>query len=108
MVAAFSEHKGLRPTHKIESSWLPFSGKKVDTIDWCKEELVTVIKSLEEERATLLSRPAGSAAFIQFHNQIAAHIFSQSTLHHRPLQMANRYADVAPDDVLVVFLAEAL
>lgn len=91
--------KSMRPTMRKDGNWLPFSGTKTDTIEWCKNELLEVTAALKEERAHLDSRPAGSSAFIQFRNQIAAHIFAQSTLHHRPLQMAQRFTDVAPEDV---------
>lgn len=93
--------KSMRPTMRKDSkAWLPFfSGTKTDTIDWCKQELVEVTEALKKERVGLESKPAGSAAFLQFRTQIAAHIFAQSTLHHQPLQMAQRFTDVAPDDV---------
>lgn len=89
----------MRPTIRVDGNWMPFSGHKTDTIEWCKKELLEVTAALKEKRSTLDAAPAGSAAFIQFHTQIAAHIFTQSTLHQEALRMTKRYVDVAPEDV---------
>jgi len=70
-----------RPTHKLGP--LGLWGKKVDTIEWAREEITTTTKELEKEREILLGEngsakyPPESAAFIQFHTQMAAHMFAQ-------------------------------
>ncbi|KAI9612594.1 hypothetical protein H4Q26_007751 [Puccinia striiformis f. sp. tritici PST-130] len=51
-------------------------GKKVDTIDYCK------MKSIE------------------FNEILAAQIFSQIVLYQKPLRMAKRYVDAAPQDII--------
>jgi hypothetical protein len=63
-----------RPTHKINKklAWAPWGGQQTDTIQWCKQELVTVTDELKEQRSMLGKRPPGSSAFIRFHTQIAA------------------------------------
>jgi calcium permeable stress-gated cation channel len=42
-----------RPTHRLKPSWAPFSlpfiGEKVDTIDWCREEIRRCNEVLEVE-----------------------------------------------------------
>ena len=90
-----------RPTHRV-GAWLPLPGmgKKIDTIDWAKDELVNVTVKLEEERSHLAERPVGSAAFIEFRTQVAAHMFQQATIHNLPLRMAGRYVEVGPADVI--------
>ena len=57
-----------RPQHRL--GWLPFIGKKVDTIDWARGEI-----------------PPQNSAFVMFHEQIAAHLAKQSLLHHKPYLM---------------------
>jgi hypothetical protein len=69
-----------RPTHRLSPiSFLPipFVGRKVDTIDYCREEISKNNKLLEEKRADLFEYPAKGSAFIEFHTQIAAHMFAQ-------------------------------
>ncbi|TNY20875.1 hypothetical protein DMC30DRAFT_396414 [Rhodotorula diobovata] len=93
-----------RPTHKLGP--LGLWGKKVDTIEWAREEITTTTKELEKEREILLGEngsakyPPESAAFIQFHTQMAAHMFAQCLNHHAPLRMSARYLEVAQDDVI--------
>ena len=66
-----------RPTHKLGKFGL--YGQKVDTIDWAREEIAKTNQELETERAQLSGDkyPRESAVFIQFHTQMAAHMFAQ-------------------------------
>ncbi|GAA6060530.1 hypothetical protein JCM10212_005611 [Sporobolomyces blumeae] len=93
-----------RPTHKL--GFLGLFGKKVDTIDWAREEIANKTKEIERER-DVLNGPSGdkeyepqSAAFIQFNTQIAAHMFAQCLAHHAPLRMSARYLEVHQEDVI--------
>lgn len=89
-----------RPTHKLGKFGL--YGKKVDTIDWAREEIVKTNEGLEAGRAQLSGDkyPRESAVFIQFHTQMAAHMFAQCLNHHAPLRMSSRYLEVAQADVI--------
>lgn len=49
--AAIVVPHGQRPTHRL--GFLPFTGKKVDTIDWAREEIVTCNRLLEEGCAAI-------------------------------------------------------
>lgn len=120
-----------RPTHRLPLGFLPFSlpliGKKVDSIDWAKEEiertnqeLTTMQKVLAREiiSTTKSSRlfnmnlrdmakelenqsyPPLNSAFILFNNQMAAHMAVRLLTHHEPYRMAKKYIDVAPEDVV--------
>ncbi|RDB30694.1 Uncharacterized protein RSN1 [Hypsizygus marmoreus] len=40
-----------RPQHRL--GWIPFTGKKVDTIDWAREEIGICTKLLDEGRAVI-------------------------------------------------------
>ncbi|KAG8904310.1 hypothetical protein FRC01_008787, partial [Tulasnella sp. 417] len=106
-----------RPTHRLPPfKWLPFGlpfmGEKVDTIDWCKNEIVETNRLLEESRAKLkedIDRPGVgddehypplNSAFILFNQQIAAHLAAQSLTHNEPYRMADKFVEVAPEDVI--------
>lgn len=98
-----------RPTHRVSSLPipLPFVGKKVDTIEWCREEIALCTAELDKGRAEL-SDPASwkgdfpplNSVFVLFHQQIAAHLCAQSIIHHIPYAMAQHYTEVAPEDVI--------
>jgi hypothetical protein len=88
--------RGDRPKHRINAKWwLPFSGTKVDTIDWARREVKRTSQILEQDRKTLADDiempgtegekyPALNSAFIYFHQQIAAHMVAQIVLHDQP------------------------
>ncbi|KAF7790505.1 hypothetical protein EIP86_001460 [Pleurotus ostreatoroseus] len=124
--------KKKRPTHRLPPfSWLPFSlpliGKKVDSIEWARQEIVETSAELKECRHALavdvahssnlppaetnhpdgLKPNAGSqtypplnSAFILFNKQIAAHLATQALAHHAPYRMADRHLAVDPEDVI--------
>lgn len=87
-----------RPTHRL--GFLGLFGKKVDTIDWCKDEIVRLSNLLEEAREKLDQHHPHNSAFIEFNDIVAAQIFSQIVLHQKPLRMAKRYVDAAPQDII--------
>ncbi|KAI5480450.1 AMP deaminase [Pseudohyphozyma bogoriensis] len=93
-----------RPSHKL--GFLGLFGKKVDTIEWARDEIAETNRLLAEGTATLSGAeadakyPPESAAFIQFNTQIAAHMFAQCLAHHAPLRMSARYIEVSQEDVI--------
>lgn len=97
-----------RPHHRLPlfeftPGWLPglpFIHKKVDTIYWCRQELARLNVEIEEDQKNTDRFPLMTSAFIQFHNQSAAHMACQSTIHHVPKQMAPRVVEINPDDVI--------
>lgn len=94
--------KKERPTHKLGA--LGCYGEKVDTLDWCREEIPRLTKELDERRRAAETdyetyRPA-SAAFIMFNTQIAAHMAAKTHAHHEPYRMANHYLEAHPLDVI--------
>ncbi|KAL4071415.1 hypothetical protein V8B97DRAFT_467079 [Scleroderma yunnanense] len=116
--------KDQRPTHRLPPSFLPFSfpftGEKVDTIDWARNEIATCSALLREARQTLDndSNPALpedvndndtiptqtyrllNSAFITFNQQLSAHMAYRALTHHEPYRMADRYLEVSPQDVI--------
>ncbi|KZS96318.1 DUF221-domain-containing protein [Sistotremastrum niveocremeum HHB9708] len=109
-----------RPTHRLPVSPLPFAlpfiGKKVDTIEWAREEIATTSTALDAGREAydadsnmVVSRisdlksqqyPPLNSAFVLFNQQIAAHLAAQSLTHNEPYRMAAKYTEVAPADVI--------
>jgi len=108
-----------RPTHRLKvlsflPFGLPFLGKKVDTIDWCREEIIRLNKEVGERQTrcqaemAMENSPSGkeelyprmNSAFLQFNQQLGAHLAAQSLAHHEPYRMASKYTDVAPEDII--------
>ncbi|RGP60570.1 hypothetical protein FSPOR_10537 [Fusarium sporotrichioides] len=94
-----------RPTHRLPlfgKSWLfpiPFVTKKVDTIYWCREQLARLNTEIEMDQQHPERFPLMNSAFIQFNNQVSAHMACQSVIHHVPRQMAPRVNEISPKDV---------
>ena len=97
-----------RPRHRVANfkwtpSWLPnlpLINKKIDTIYWCRAELARLNMEIEEDQQHPERYPIMNTAFIQFNNQVAAHMACQSVTHHIPEHMAPRMVEVSPDDVI--------
>lgn len=125
--------KNKRPSHRLPLfSWMPFSlpliGKKVDTIEWARQELAETNQALRRARhqlardvsmtadfpgthtndpnllcadsATAQTYPPLNSAFILFNNQMAAHMAAQMLIHHMPYRMTVKSVGVAPGDVV--------
>ena len=87
----------------VQWNWfpaLPWIGKKVDRIYHCRKELARLNSEIEADQDNSESFPYMSSAFIQFNNQIAAHMACQSVSHHVPHTMTPRIVEIAPDDVI--------
>lgn len=97
-----------RPTHRLARfdwtpGWLPglpLLNRKVDTIYWCRTELARLNAEIEEDQQHPERYPTMNSAFIQFNNQVAAHMACQSVTHHVPKRMAPRVVEISPDDVI--------
>lgn len=93
-----------RDTHHLPlADWmfsLPFIGKKVDTIYWCRKELARLNVEIEDDQAHPERFPLMNSAFIQFNHQVAAHMACQAVSHHLPKQMAPRLIEIDPSDVI--------
>ncbi|KAI9892076.1 MAG: hypothetical protein M1814_001782 [Vezdaea aestivalis] len=80
-------------------SWLRF-GKKVDTIDFCRSEVAKLNKEISEAQANPEKYPHVNSAFIQFHNQVAAHLACQALGNKLPKEMTPRIIEIDPKDVI--------
>ena len=79
---------------------LPLIGRKVDTIDYCRNEVARLNLEIEQDQKEPEKYPLMNSAFIQFNHQVAAHMACQAVSHHIPGQMAPRAVEISPDDVI--------
>ncbi|KAH7922752.1 DUF221-domain-containing protein [Leucogyrophana mollusca] len=118
-----------RPSHRLPAGFMPFSlpliGTKVDTIEWCRNEIAMTTKLLNEGRDKISNEsplpvpddfngdgkvdkkdrpqqtyPPLNSAFVTFNQQIAAHMAAQALTHHEPYRMYDKFVEVAPEDVI--------
>lgn len=89
-----------RPTHRTGP--LGLIGKKVDTIEWGREELKTLIPKADNAQADWLAGnyEKHSAVFVEFYTQSDAQAAFQTTTHHHALHMAPRHIGVKPDEIV--------
>ncbi|TCD61098.1 hypothetical protein EIP91_009035 [Steccherinum ochraceum] len=87
-----------RPHHRL--GFLGLWGKKVDTIEWCKDEIARLNKEIEEMRAVLGERKPMGSAFIQCNLQLGAHVLAQCVSYHTPLMMSKKFIEIDPKDVI--------
>ncbi|KAL2754310.1 hypothetical protein ACRALDRAFT_1056510 [Sodiomyces alcalophilus JCM 7366] len=95
-----------RPTHRVPRwgfptwlAWLTF-GHKVDTIYWCRTELARLNLEIRADQESPERYPLMSSAFVQFNEQLSAHLACQGLVHHLPKQMAPRINEISPRDVI--------
>lgn len=89
-----------RPTHKLGKFGL--YGKKVDTIDWSRNELQRLIPEITTKQAAArkAENKLTSSVFIEFTTLPEAQAAYQSLSHHQALQMAPRFTGMIPDEII--------
>ncbi|KAH9890785.1 hypothetical protein F4778DRAFT_752225 [Xylariomycetidae sp. FL2044] len=95
-----------RPTHKLK----PLIGKKVDTINWGREEVPRLNEEIRRQQARHLRGDADyvGAAFVEFTSQAAAQRAYQLAMHDSKKKQWNpRYIDVQPDEIVWKNLKES-
>lgn len=77
-------------------------GQKVDTIDWCREQLTTLITETDAAQAAYLNGETKKVGgvFIEFATQADAQGAFQTLSHHQALHMSPRYIGVNPSEVV--------
>ncbi|KAI8631232.1 DUF221-domain-containing protein [Xylariaceae sp. FL1651] len=94
-----SVKKAIRPRSKPTTS--PLS-KKIDTIEWLREQVKEKGELIEEMRRSHKSgEPHGAAAvFVEFRTQAEAQRACQQVASSNPLALVPRYPDVKPNEVI--------
>lgn len=85
-----------RPHHRLKF----LIGKKVDTIDYIKEELPALQKEVEELQKNHRDNKALNSVFVEFGSQYSAQVAFQTTTSHTALHMCPRHIGVEPTDVV--------
>ncbi|KIV93563.1 hypothetical protein PV10_04769 [Exophiala mesophila] len=87
-----------RPTHRLKF----LIGKKVDTINWCREEIARLNPLIEADQTRYRAgdAPPKNAVFVEFWTQTQAQAAFQRVAHHQPLHMAPRIVGLSPEDVI--------
>ncbi|KAI8643292.1 hypothetical protein BD408DRAFT_451253 [Parasitella parasitica] len=94
--------QNIRPTHR-ESSLpipLPCFGHKVDTINFYHNQIKELNETITEKQSEAHNLQQCNSAFIEFNQQIAAHMAAQSLMHKKAMQMAPRTIGISPSDVI--------
>ncbi|KAF7564104.1 hypothetical protein G7046_g41 [Stylonectria norvegica] len=94
-----------RPSHRLGP--LGLIGKKVDTIEWGREELHRILPQAETAQADWMAGnfKKSPAVFVEFHTQSDAQAAYQVVTHHHVLHMSPRYIGVQPNEVVWKSLA---
>lgn len=92
----------LRPTHRVSPLpiGIPFVGRKVDSIAYYRDEIQELNEKISQKQGNAEDFNQYSSAFIEFNQQIAAHMAAQCVLHSQELQMTPRYVQIAPTDII--------
>lgn len=87
-----------RPTHRLKF----LIGKKVDTINWARDEIERLTPEIEElqEKHRRGDAKLVSSVFVEFYRQSDAQLAYQSVAHNLPLHMAPRYIGLDPTQVI--------
>ena len=86
-----------RPTHRLKLLF----GRKVDTIEWCRAELKTLIPQVNAEQDKIRQKEGKRipAAFAEYYTQIAAQEAYQGLAHHQALHM-ERFIGINPEEII--------
>lgn len=71
-----------RPTRRLGFHRIPWSGKKVDTIEWAKKEIPRLNDKIAQARMELPNAKPHGAAMIMCNFQMGAHVLAQCTSYH--------------------------
>lgn len=87
-----------RPTHRLKL----LIGKKVDTIDWCRNELQRLVPEITKKQVAAKAGDSKklNSVFIEFTTLSEAQAAYQSLSHHKVLQMAPRFTGMIPGEVI--------
>ena len=87
-----------RPTHRLK----PLIGQKVDTINWCREEIGRLNPLIVAEQTKYRSGESEprNAVFVEFWTQTQAQSAFQMVTHHQALHMSPRVVGLSPEEIV--------
>ncbi|AET38405.1 Rsn1p Ecym_2697 [Eremothecium cymbalariae DBVPG len=85
-----------RPKHRLTF----LIGKKVDTIDYIKGELVKLNKEVVQLQADHMNAEPFNSVFVEFESQYYAQMAQRSIPHHAAFSMIPSYCGIEPKDVI--------
>lgn len=88
--------RNKRPTHRLKF----LIGKKVDTIEYGREELAKLNDEIAELKSHVSESNPLNSVFVSFHTQEQAETALQTLAHHQALHMAPRHIGIRPDDII--------
>lgn len=74
--------------------------KKIDTIDYLKEEIPKINEEIKELQEDHINAEPFNSVFVEFESQYQAQVASQVTTFHAPLYMSPAYVGIEPKDVV--------
>lgn len=89
-----------RPTHKTGK--IPFTGPKVDSIDWCRSEIERLGPLIDEQQNIIRSGEGKflPAVFVEFKTLNDAQAAFQSLTHHQAMKMDPRFTGMHPLEII--------
>ncbi|KAH6914205.1 DUF221 family protein [Coprinopsis sp. MPI-PUGE-AT-0042] len=87
-----------RPMHRI--GLLGCCGTKVDTIEWCKEEISKLNVAIKDLQGQKSEHKFLGSAFVRCNLQMGAHILAQCVSYHEPLYMTKKWMEAHPKDIV--------
>ena len=90
----------MRPSHRL--GLLGLIGKKVNTIEWGRNELNELVPKVEAAQSEYFAGnyKKQNAVFIEFHHQSDAQAAFQVISHHHALHMAPKVIGIKPEEVI--------
>jgi hypothetical protein len=88
----------FRPTHRLK----PLIGSKVDTIDYCRDQLKDLVPKVHNAQHSHLSckERLSNAVFVEFATLAAAQSAYGSTIHDKPATFVARQMGILPDEII--------
>jgi hypothetical protein len=87
-----------RPKHR--TGFLGLIGPKVDSIEWYRDEISRLNKSIKDAREHVVKGKFLGSAFIRCNLQLGAHVLAQCVSYHEPLKMYDKFMEVNPRDIV--------
>lgn len=75
-------------------------GKKVDTIDYCLQEIPPLNRKIKHLQKTYRQSRPKNTIFVEFENQYYTQVALQTTVHNTPFKMSSKFSGFNRDDIV--------